>query len=93
MSDKVFPQARMGEFFNPRFVSVKFDMEQPEGMQFGELYSVTAYPTFFLIAADGTLLHKVIGGFEADELIRHIREGLECGTSLGQWKQKYKSGN
>ncbi|MDE6452069.1 MAG: thioredoxin family protein [Odoribacter sp.] len=93
MSEKVFPQARMGEFFNPRFVSVKYDMEQPEGKQFGERYSVTAYPTFFLIAADGTLLHKVIGGFEADELIRHIREGLEGGTSLGQWEQKYKSGH
>lgn len=93
MSEKIFPQACMGEFFNPRFVSVKFDMEKPEGKQFAERYSVTSYPTFFIIAADGTMLHKIIGGFEAEEFIRRVRKGLEVGTSLEQCEQKYKTGN
>ncbi len=93
MSEKIFPQACMGEFFNPRFVSVKFDMEKPEGKQFGEHYSVTSYPTFFIIAADGTVLHKIIGGFEAEEFIRRVRKGLEGNAPLEQCEQKYKSGN
>ena len=30
MTTKIFPMKEAGEFFNPRFVCVKFDMEQGE---------------------------------------------------------------
>ena len=31
MSETIFPQEKAGEFFNPKFVCVKFDMEKGEG--------------------------------------------------------------
>ena len=33
MTTKIFPMKEAGEFFNPRFVCVKFDMEQGEGIE------------------------------------------------------------
>ncbi|WP_018339681.1 thioredoxin family protein [Butyricimonas synergistica] len=93
MSEKVFSQKKVGEFFNPRFVSVKFDMEKEEGKKFARNYDVASYPTFFLIRPDGTLLHKISGAYEVDEFIRLVKEGIEGTESLGSWEVKYRTGN
>lgn len=34
MAEQVFPQKAAGDFFNARFVNVKFDMEKGEGKEF-----------------------------------------------------------
>lgn len=36
MSETIFPQEKAGEFFNPKFVCVKFDMEKGEGPELGK---------------------------------------------------------
>ena len=36
LSTKVFPQKEAGDFFNPRFVSLKLDMEKGEGPEMGK---------------------------------------------------------
>ena len=33
MTETIFPQEKAGEFFNPKFVCVKFDMEKGEGKE------------------------------------------------------------
>lgn len=93
MSEKVFSQKKVSEFFNPRFVSVKFDMEKEEGKKFARNYNVASYPTFFLIRADGTLQHKISGAYEVDEFIRLVKEGIEGTESLGSREEKYRAGN
>ena len=49
MTTKIFPMKEAGEFFNPRFVCVKFDMEQGEGKELENKLGVRAYPSFFII--------------------------------------------
>ena len=53
MADNVFPREEAGEFFNPKFVSVKFDMENGEGKELAQKFGVRAYPTFLIIRPDG----------------------------------------
>ena len=36
MTGTIFPQEKAGEFFNPKFVCVKFDMEKGEGPELGK---------------------------------------------------------
>ena len=48
MTTKIFPMKEAGEFFNPRFVCVKFDMEQGEGKELKNKLGVRAYPSFFI---------------------------------------------
>ncbi|MFR8082587.1 MAG: thioredoxin family protein [Odoribacter splanchnicus] len=42
MTTKIFPMKEAGEFFNPRFVCVKFDMEQGEGKELKNKLGVRA---------------------------------------------------
>ena len=49
MASKEFVQEKAGEYFNPRFVSVKIDMEKGEGVELRKRYDVNAYPTLLVL--------------------------------------------
>ena len=40
MTETIFPQEKAGEFFNPKFVCVKFDMEKGEGPELAKRFVV-----------------------------------------------------
>ena len=56
MTSKVFPQKIMGDYFNPRYVCVKFDMEKGEGVDLKTKYDVKAFPTFLCLDSEGNVL-------------------------------------
>lgn len=70
MSNTVFTQAAVGEYFNSHFVCEKFDMEKGEGIELGKKYGVTAYPTLLFLDKEGNLLHKMVGACSAEELLK-----------------------
>ena len=77
MADKVFPQKKLGKYLNDRFVSLKINAEQGEGVDIASKYSVSAYPTFLILKTDGTLIYRIVGGTEgADEFISKVEEGF-----------------
>lgn len=69
----VFPQEKMGEYFNPHFINYKVDAESPEGKQFVKQYPVTVYPTFFFIGEDGKVIHKFFGGKEVEGFLKEAK--------------------
>ena len=93
MTQHVFPQKKAGDYFNPKFVCVKYDMEKGEGPELGKRFEVRAYPTFLVLDAEGKLLHKVIGGYSVDEIIGRIEESFDEEKAYGSFKAKYESGN
>ena len=50
VSETVFPQEKLGEYYNSRFINFKIDAESPAGKEFVKTYPVTGYPTFFFIS-------------------------------------------
>ena len=93
MAQAVVPQKSMGDFFNPRFGSVKFDMERGEGKELNEKFGVKAYPTFLILRPDGTLQHKIVGGTGMIEMfIEKVERGLNEKTSLDYLDKKYEKG-
>lgn len=92
MTGVIFPQEKAGEFFNPRFVCVKFDMEKGEGKDLKKKLGVTAYPTFVIVRPDGTIQHRIVGGGELDDFIKKVETGLNEKTSLLYLTEKYNSG-
>lgn len=77
MADKVFPQEKLGKYLNERFVCVKINAEQGEGVDIAAKYGVPAYPTFLILKTDGSLIYKIVGGTEtADEFIAKVEEGF-----------------
>ena len=57
MATEIFPQKEAGDYFNPKFISVKYDMEKGEGLKLKDKYKPSGYPTFFIIRPDGRIQH------------------------------------
>lgn len=93
MAEKVFTQKTAGDYFNPRFVCVKFDMEKGEGVELAKRLEVKSYPSFYIICPDGSIRHKIVGGGELDEFIGRVEKGLHEKTSWQYWQQRYEAGN
>ncbi len=70
MSNNVFPDAAVGEYFNKNFISYKFDMEKGEGPEFSSKYKVTAYPTLLFIDYAGTVVYREMGARDAGGFIK-----------------------
>lgn len=93
MTNNVFPQKAAGDYFNPRFVSVKYDMEKGEGKDLKERFNVTAFPTFLILRPDGTVQHKLVGGDELESFIARVEKGLDDKTNLLHQTRLHEEGN
>ena len=92
MTETIFPQEKAGEFFNPKFVCVKYDMEKGEGPELAKRFGVRAYPTFLILRPDGTVQHKIVGGGDLDKFIAKVEKGLNEKTSLDYLNKIYEKG-
>jgi len=91
MAQQEFPKKEAGDYFNPKFVSVKFDMEKGEGKELAKKYGVTAYPTFLLLDAQGNELNRVVGKSTALEFIDKVKTALDPKNSLNAIKAAYEA--
>lgn len=92
MANKVFPQKEMGDYFNPRYVCVKFDMEKGEGVDLKNRYEVKAYPTFLCLDSDGNVLHRVVGGDDNCKAFIERVDAVNTGNSLIALTKRYENG-
>lgn len=77
MANNVFPDERVGGFYNENFINYKLDMEKGEGPKIADNYKVTAYPTFLFIDGDGNVKHRVMGAQSAEEFIGSGKKAVE----------------
>jgi thiol-disulfide isomerase/thioredoxin len=94
MADKVFPLPAAGAYFNPRFVSVKYDIEkEEEGRRLTREHHVTAIPTFLVLRPDGSLVHKIVGGGKLDPFIRKVEDSFNADRAYGIARALHAAGN
>lgn len=93
LSKDIFTLEEVGDFFNARFVNVKYDMEKGEGKELKKLYenNIIGYPTLLLIDKDGKVVHQMAGFQQASELIAGMKAGME-GRSLFAYRERYAAG-
>lgn len=72
MATKIFPTQEVGDFMNPKFVSIKIDMEKGEGPSLVESLQVSAYPTFIIFNNDGNEVGRFLGGSDAAGFIERV---------------------
>lgn len=88
----VFSLKRVNDYFAPRFVSIKFDMEKGEGLELRKKFEVKAYPTFLIIDPQkNEEMSRIVGGDKADRFIETIETNLK-GGGLSAYDQKYAAG-
>ena len=92
MAAKEFPKAEAGEYFNPKFVCIKIDMEKGDGPEIGKKYSVGAFPTFLILNPDGELRGRFVGYATMDKFITKVENTLKEEKGLPWYMAKFKEG-
>ena len=91
MASYEFPKKIAGDYINPKFVSVKFDMENGEGKELAKKYNVKAYPTFLLLNAQGQEINRVVGKSTAEEFIGKVKAAMDPKNTLSGLKAAYET--
>lgn len=94
MTNNVFPQDKVGDFFNKHFINMKVDMEKGEGVDLRRQYGVSAYPTLLLIDAEGAVVQQIKGARGADALIEWAKKANRPNPMLTKkMQEKYDNGD
>jgi len=93
MAATAFTDPKVAEFYNKHFINVKVDGEKNDGPAVMSQFGITAYPTLLYFNADGSLAKKVVGGQDANQL---LKQGIaladpESSPSLGARKAYHAS--
>jgi thioredoxin-related protein len=105
MSKEIFPQSKVGDFFNKNFLNVavqcnktKFDNDTikkwyKDAATLQKDYTIDVYPTYLFFNSDGSLIHFIKGGSKTGEdFLKKARRALLPGTQYVNLKRQYKSG-
>lgn len=94
LAKNIFTQDSVADFFNGRFVNVKYDMEKSaDGPALAKQYGVKAYPTLlFIDPTTGEAVHKMVGGGNASWLIHGATLAGTTDRNLTAMIRRYESG-
>jgi len=92
MATQVFPLEECANYFNPKFVCLKIDMEVGEGKELMKQFDVKAFPTFLILDSKGTELNRIVGAAnDASSFIKRVEEALRPDNSLVELKKVYEA--
>lgn len=77
MTAMVFPDSRVGEFFNAQFVCAKWDMEKDEGFEIASRFNIKAYPTLLFLDGNGNEISRHVGMLNPDDLIEKGKKAAD----------------
>ncbi len=93
MTAQVFPMKEMGDYFNPKYISLQLNAEKGEdGPEFAKKFGVKAYPTFIVLDGDGQLVHMFAGGVLDLTFIGKVEESFNPAKAFGGLKARYDAG-
>ena len=93
MANETFPQKKMGEYFNERFVCLKIDAEKGEGVELAKRFNVTGYPTFVVLDVEENVLGRRVGATtDTQEFIAAIERICNPAKSPSRLRERYAKG-
>lgn len=92
MAAMVFPETKVGAFYNATFINAKIDMEKGEGVDIAKKYNVNSYPTFLFINGDGELVHRAAGSRPPEDFIALGEAANDPTMQLMGLEQQYSEG-
>lgn len=90
MGKVVFPQKKLGDYMNSRYVCLQLNAEK-DGKALAKRFNVHAYPTFVVVDTLGKSLFQLVGAMEADRLINSINENTDPELSESRIIERYKA--
>jgi len=93
LSTTIFPDRKVGEFYNENFICMKFDMEKGEGLDIAKKYDIKSYPTLLFLNSNGEIMHKEAGSRDADNFIKLGQKALNPKLNSAAIEKKIKNGD
>ena len=78
MNERVFTQKVVGDYFKKHFIPLKVDMEKGEGIALRKKFDVNAFPTMFILDAEGNIVGKLQGARDTDKFWEMNNFGSLC---------------
>jgi len=93
MAKDIFPMKEMGDYFNPKYISISSNAEKGEdGPAVRAKFGIKAYPTFVILDGDGNLIHMFAGGVLSLAFIDKVEESFNPDKAFGNLQKRYNSG-
>ncbi len=93
MDKQVFTQKEVANYFNQKFINVKYDMEKGEGLDLKLRYGISAFPTYLFISGSGEVLHRIVGAYtEGNDFLDYSILADKPGKSFTDLQKRYRSG-
>ncbi|MEO1262826.1 MAG: thioredoxin fold domain-containing protein [Bacteroidota bacterium] len=93
MEKEVFTRAQVANYFNQKFINVKFDMEKGEGPDLKFRYGISAFPTYLFITGSGEVVHRIVGAHtEGNDFLEHSKLASIPGKSYADLQKRYRDG-
>lgn len=78
MIKEIFPDTAVSKFYNDNFVSIRVDMlDQNEAKKYIRRFSISSFPTFVVMDAQGEVLSQFVGEFKTSEFLRMGKLALD----------------
>jgi thioredoxin-related protein len=104
MTATIFPQEKVGTFFNQNFINVKVQLDTTkadndevkgwyaDGHNIMTSYKVNVFPTYLFFDPNGKLVHRAIGSSEADQFLAKAKDAVNPEKQYYVMLDKFKSG-
>ena len=93
MAESVFTLPFIGDFYNTKFVNMKIDAENGEGVELAKRYSVNSYPTYvFVDPASEEVVHRSKSRQSAEQFLATGKSALVPELRSGYLTEEFATG-
>lgn len=92
LEKNIFPQKKVGEYYNANFINARFDMEKGEGIDLAKKYGVYSYPTLIFLNSNGEVVHRTTGYIGEEEILQFGKEANNPNNRMGSLKERFEKG-
>ncbi|MBK8565821.1 MAG: thioredoxin family protein [Saprospiraceae bacterium] len=93
MDKEVFTRPEIANYFNQKFINVKYDMELSQGDFLKDKYGVQVFPTYLFISPNGQEIHRIVGAHTTGNVFFDwAKMAVTPGRSRADLEQRYKNG-
>jgi thiol-disulfide isomerase/thioredoxin len=93
MDKEVFTRPEIANYFNQKFINVKYDMEMAQGDLLKDKYGVQVFPTYLFISPSGEEIHRIVGAHTGGNVFFDwAKMAVTPGRSRAELEQRYKNG-
>ncbi|PCJ66543.1 MAG: hypothetical protein COA58_07120 [Bacteroidetes bacterium] len=92
MERETFSNKEVGDAINPRYISLKLDVDYFENMDIKEEYNVSVMPTILIINSRGEVQNRLIGQKSPEALLSELNLSSSKGTVVDVEPTRSNSG-